>query len=111
MKLYYFTDGIPKIAFNINLDSHHFTHNNSVSTIKTNYSAIKARSFKRKIKEKADLYARLKYQYIIKKYFERDLINKMKTVSYYIRMDHLIFWILIKVRLSLILMIIVIDFN
>ena len=74
---YYLTDRILKIAFIINLDSHHINHLNSKITIKYNYLEIEKNYVIKIVKQMANIYARLsnqikfKYQTVFSARFDK----------------------------------------
>ena len=65
---YYFIDKNLKIGFKINLESHNFSHANSILSITPNFQAfgIEFRYFNKIVKELSVIYARLINQYIFK---------------------------------------------
>ena len=62
---YYFSDGNLKVAYKINLDSHHINHLNSKLTISSNFenTGIEFRFINKFMREMAIIYARLINQY------------------------------------------------
>ena len=62
---YYFSDRNLKVAYKINLDSHHINHLNSKITITSNFqdTGIEFRFINKIMRERSIIYARLKNQY------------------------------------------------
>ena len=65
---YYFIDKNLKIVFKINLESHNFSHANSILTITPNFPefGIEFRYYNKIVKELSVIYARLINQYKFK---------------------------------------------
>ena len=63
---YYFTDRKLKVAYKINLDSHHINHLNSKLTITSNFenTGIEIRFINKIMREMSIIYARFINQYI-----------------------------------------------
>ena len=68
IKLYFFTDRIFEVGFNITLESHHINHANCKLIIKPNYLefGLEALYTNKIIKELSVIYSRLIYQYKLK---------------------------------------------
>ena len=83
---YYFPDRTLQGGFKINVVSHNLHHTNSKITITPNHRefGINIRYIIKIMKNLYVIYARLKININsnIKRYFQQDLISKMKTIKY-----------------------------